>query len=204
MHIVSLYTFIYRWAEYNYKILPTIYHGSVTNFSSLKYKALQRKSFTKNNGCLQLPQKMSVDAPFTQFNTRYFWQCGFYIRELWIFLNVALNTQWGLEFLAKQGTIVQGHFRGWHGGIWDCIMQLMHDYRAQEYRLSCSPSFKRDVCTAWESLCGQSKYSLRSTKEKRVVVNLYISLECPKPCWPIRSNEKFTCGTPWTNIIKPT
>jgi hypothetical protein len=34
-----------------------------------------------NNGCLQLPQKMSVDAPFTQFNTQYFWQCEFYIKE---------------------------------------------------------------------------------------------------------------------------
>jgi len=130
--------------------LLSIYQFSlVTNFSSFieiklsNAKALQWQS-------LQKPQKMSADAPltmwwitisdlngqnhivylynsfcrralFTSCITRYFWQCGFYIKELWIFLNVALNTQWGLEFLSKQGTIVQGHFWGWHGGIWDCI-----------------------------------------------------------------------------------
>jgi hypothetical protein len=42
-----------------------------------------------------------------------------------------------------------------------------------------TPFFKCNVLR--ESLCGQSKYSLRNTKEKVVVCNLYMSLELCLP-----------------------
>jgi hypothetical protein len=56
-----------------------------------------------------------------------------------------------------------------------CRTLQLHDYRVQENRLPCPPSFKCK-CTASESLCGQSKYSMPNTKDKGVVGNLCISL----------------------------
>jgi hypothetical protein len=56
-----------------------------------------------------------------------------------------------------------------------CRTSQLQDYRVQEYRLPCPSSFKCK-CTASESLCRQSKYSLRNTKDKGVVGNLCISL----------------------------
>jgi hypothetical protein len=51
----------------------------------------------------------------------------------------------------------------------------LQDYRVQEFRLSSPPSFKCNVLR--QSLAvDQSKYSLRNTKEKEVVGNLYVSL----------------------------
>ncbi len=53
----------------------------------------------------------------------------------------------------------------------------MQDYSVQEYRLPSPPSFKCNVlCESLSVDCGQSKYSLRNTREKGVVGNLCISL----------------------------
>ncbi len=56
-----------------------------------------------------------------------------------------------------------------------CRTSRLQDFRVQEYRLPSPPSFKCTVLR--ESLCRQSKYSLRNTKEKGGIVgNLCISL----------------------------
>ncbi len=62
-----------------------------------------------------------------------------------------------------------------------CRTSRLQDYRyrVQEYRLPSPPLLNVMYFTASESFWGQSKYSLRITKEKGVMVNLFIYLSKP-------------------------
>ncbi len=65
----------------------------------------------------------------------------------------------------------------------------MQGYRVQEFRLSSPPSFKCNVLR--ESLSvDQSKYSLRNTKERGVVGNLYVSLVRMIHIWGKRKDHE--------------
>jgi hypothetical protein len=102
-----------------------------------------------------------------------------------------------LTFLIEMENIIRGPTFGHlftfrtEGSMQDITVTRLQSTRAQT---PLSSSFK---CTARKSLCGQSKYSLRNTKEKGVVGNLCLSLTSLISCCSVWMLRRWTAWGGW-------